>query len=230
MSDDSKRVDQYIAQAPEFARPILERVRKAFHKGCPEVEETIKWKCPHFMYKGMLGGMAAFKEHVSFGFWKSKRMDDPENLFGTGTGKKASMCNAHIKSLKDLPAQSVLVAYVRQAKKLNDDGVKKDSRVAKKKVVVPGIPPDLDNGVQEKHKSNELFRFAGAQPSSRIFGVDTPGQTSGNTRKTHCRNDQTLECQQTSQLEVRKKALNFHWHSKETNPRTRQYEMRFCWA
>jgi uncharacterized protein YdeI (YjbR/CyaY-like superfamily) len=157
MSDDSKRVDQYIAQAPEFARPILERVRKAFHKGCPEVQETIKWNCPHFMYKGMLGGMSAFKEHVSFGFWKSKLMDDPENLFGTGTGKKASMCNAHIKSLKDLPAQSVLVMYVRQAKKLNDEGVKKDSRGSKKKIVVPGIPPDLATALKKNSKAMTYF-------------------------------------------------------------------------
>ena len=34
---------------------------------CPEVEETMKWSTPHFDYKGMFCGIAAFKEHV--GIW-----------------------------------------------------------------------------------------------------------------------------------------------------------------
>ena len=37
------RVDAYIADAPEFARPILERARAVVHEACPQVEETMKW-------------------------------------------------------------------------------------------------------------------------------------------------------------------------------------------
>jgi hypothetical protein len=62
------RIDAYIAKAAPFAQPILTHVRELVHKTLPDVEETIKWSMPHFMYRGIiLGNMAAFKEHCSFG-------------------------------------------------------------------------------------------------------------------------------------------------------------------
>ena len=63
------RVDAYIAKSAPFARPILDHLRRVVHAACPAVEETIKWGFPHFMYKGMLCNMAAFKQHCAFGFW-----------------------------------------------------------------------------------------------------------------------------------------------------------------
>ena len=54
------RVDAYIARAQPFARPILEHLRAVVHAACPDVEETMKWSTPHFTYKGMMAGMAAF--------------------------------------------------------------------------------------------------------------------------------------------------------------------------
>jgi hypothetical protein len=48
MKNHSPKVDAYIAKSPEFARPILERIRKLFHQACPEIEETINWGFPHF--------------------------------------------------------------------------------------------------------------------------------------------------------------------------------------
>ena len=70
MGKRDPRVDAYIAKRAEFARPILERLRGDVHAGCPEVSETIKWGMPAFDYKGPLAGMAAFKQHATFGFWK----------------------------------------------------------------------------------------------------------------------------------------------------------------
>ena len=52
------KVDTYIAEAAPFAKPILRRLRKIVHAGCPAVEETIKWGFPHFVYKGNIAGMA----------------------------------------------------------------------------------------------------------------------------------------------------------------------------
>ncbi len=138
-ADSTKQVDAYIAKAPEFTRPILEKLRKAFHRACPQVEEAIKWGVPHFQYKGILGGMAAFKNHVSFGFWKSKLMPDPEQLFVRGP--KASMCNCQIRSAKEMPSQATLVSYVKEAMRLNDDDVKPPKLRSTKPPVK--IPPDL---------------------------------------------------------------------------------------
>ena len=59
------RIDAYIDKQADFARPILEHVRAAVHEACPEVEETIKWSMPTFVYGGgILCGMAAFKQHA----------------------------------------------------------------------------------------------------------------------------------------------------------------------
>jgi hypothetical protein len=64
------KVDAYVARAQPFAQPILEHLREMVHKGCPGIEETIKWSRPFFEYRGaILCNMSAFKEHCSFGFW-----------------------------------------------------------------------------------------------------------------------------------------------------------------
>ena len=70
MATKDPNIDAYIAKSATFAKPILKHLRTVVHAGCPQVEETMKWSMPHFDYKGMLCGMAAFKEHCSFGFWK----------------------------------------------------------------------------------------------------------------------------------------------------------------
>ena len=161
-TDSEKKTDRYIKDAPEYARPIMEKIRKAVHKGCPQAEEAIKWGCPYFMYKGKLFcGMAAFKKHVGFGFWNSADMDDPEGLFETGTGKKASMCNARFHSAKELPTQKVLVDYVKQSKKLTDAEVAKSKAIkkktVKKKVVVPKPPADLTKAFRSNKTAKTYF-------------------------------------------------------------------------
>ena len=64
------RVDAYVSKATPFAQLVLKHMRALVHKACPEVEETIKWGFPFFMYRGIvLANMAAFKAHCSFGLW-----------------------------------------------------------------------------------------------------------------------------------------------------------------
>ena len=42
MGKKDPRIDTYIAKSADFAKPILNEVRKRVHAACPEVEETIK--------------------------------------------------------------------------------------------------------------------------------------------------------------------------------------------
>lgn len=66
----NQKVDAYIAKARPFAQPIMIHLRELVHKGCPQVEETIKWSRPFFQYRSaILCNMSAFNEHCSFGFW-----------------------------------------------------------------------------------------------------------------------------------------------------------------
>ena len=76
MPKTDPRVDAYIKKAKPFAQPILTHLRKVVHRAVPEVEETMKWSAPHFDYKGMFCGIAAFKEHVGFGFWKAALLEE----------------------------------------------------------------------------------------------------------------------------------------------------------
>ena len=54
-------VDAYIAKSADFAQPILRHLRALMHKGCPRIEETIKWGVPTFEREGIVAMMAAFK-------------------------------------------------------------------------------------------------------------------------------------------------------------------------
>src|SRR5205085_1059154 len=81
-------------------QPILHELRDVVHQACPEVEETMKWSFPHFMYKGILCSMASFKEHCAFGFWKGGLiLDGKENKSVDAMGQFG-----RIVSRQDLPA------------------------------------------------------------------------------------------------------------------------------
>src|SRR5579885_3562057 len=112
-----KKVDAYIANAQPFAQPILNHIRKIVHAACPDCEEKMKWSFPHFDYNGqMMCSMAAFKQHVAFGFWKAKLLDDPKGIL---TSEEAMGHLGKITSVKDLPSERDLTRFIKQAMKLN---------------------------------------------------------------------------------------------------------------
>lgn len=119
MRHRDQRVDAYIAKAAPFARPILEHVRAIVHEGCPDVEEAIKWGMPGFLYGGrLLCGMAAFKAHASFGFWKHALVvGEGEEQAGMGSFGK-------LETVRDLPPKKQLVAYVKKAAALDAQGAR----------------------------------------------------------------------------------------------------------
>lgn len=80
MGTKLKEVDNYIAGRADFARPILNHLRDVIHKASPEIFEEVKWGMPAFNYMGFLCGMAAFKNHCAFNFWKSSIMPDPHGI------------------------------------------------------------------------------------------------------------------------------------------------------
>lgn len=139
MATKSREIDTYIAKSADFAKPILNHLRELVHKTCPDAEETMKWSFPHFDYKGeMLCSMAAFKQHCSFGFWKASLMKDKE-LMETAQSEVAMGHLGRITSLKDLPSDKKITAWIKKAMKLNEDGIKvvKKKPTEKKDLVVP---------------------------------------------------------------------------------------------
>jgi uncharacterized protein YdeI (YjbR/CyaY-like superfamily) len=123
------RVDACVEKSAEFAQPILNYLRDVVHEACPDVQETIKWGMAAFEHHGLLGMMAAFKQHCAFGLWKGgmvlekgERSRDAMGQFG------------RITSLKDLPPKRVLLGYIREAARLNEEGVKSPAPKVKPKI------------------------------------------------------------------------------------------------
>ncbi len=139
MGKKDKSIDAYIAKSAPFAKPILNHIRELVHKTCPEVEEKMKWSFPHFDYKGeMMCSMAAFKQHASFGFWKAALMKDPV-LVETARSEVAMGHLGKLTSLKDLPSDKKMTAWIKEAMKLNEQGIKvvKPKAAEKKEIIVP---------------------------------------------------------------------------------------------
>lgn len=142
MGKKDTRVDAYIAKSKDFAKPILNHLREVVHRACPDVEETMKWSFPHFDYKGeMMFSMAAFKEHMAMGFWKGSIMKDPDKILDKDR-EQAMGHFGRITAMKDLPSDKILTKYIKEAMRLNDEGIKlpvkkKASEKEKKEFVVP---------------------------------------------------------------------------------------------
>jgi uncharacterized protein YdeI (YjbR/CyaY-like superfamily) len=171
MGRKDPRLDVYIANAGEFARPILQHLRRLVHAACPDVEETMKWSFPHFDYKGMMCSMAAFKQHCSFGFWKGalildERATRPDGAQGMGQFGR-------ITALSDLPADKVLTGYIKKAVELNDSGVKLPARPKAKENKTLTVSPALAKAFKKNKKAQTTFEnFSYSHKKEYIEWID----------------------------------------------------------
>ena len=155
MTNHNPQIDAYIQKAQPFARPILIKLRGLFHKACPQIEERLKWGMPSFEHHGIVGGFAAFKQHVSWGLWKAKLIDDPTNAMATDAS--SAMGGGKLKSVKDLPPEAILLGLMRQAVDLNARGVKLPRTPTAKKPP-PKTPPDLAAALKRSAKAAAVYQ------------------------------------------------------------------------
>ncbi len=176
MPSRDPRIDAYIKKAAPFAQPILTHLRDVVHRACPGVVEGLKWSSPHFDYKGIFCGMAAFKAHCTFGFWKYQllagvlpRVDEQAmGQFG------------RIASIDDLPDDRTLIRIVQAAAKLNDEGVKAPRAAAKKK---PAVKPPAYFISAIKRNKKALATYNEFRPSKKRDYVEWVTEAkSGDTR------------------------------------------------
>jgi uncharacterized protein YdeI (YjbR/CyaY-like superfamily) len=146
-------IDAYIAKSADFAEPILMHIRKLVHQACPNVEEKLKWSCPHFDYKGPLCSMAAFKEHCAFGFWKASLID---GLKEGGDKAPAAGNFGALKKKSDLPPDKVIIGYIKQAMALNEKGIKVEKKVMPKKDLE--VPDELTAALKKNKKALEVWK------------------------------------------------------------------------
>ena len=156
MPSTDARIDAYIAKSADFAKPILTHLRKLVHKACPETTETIKWGMPFFETSGsILCNIAAFKEHCSFGLWNAPLLKDPEGILQV-KDRNAMGHFDRITSVKDLPADKIIIAYLKEAASLNAQGVKKP---VAKKAPKPEltVPKELQTALNKNKKAKATF-------------------------------------------------------------------------
>lgn len=88
----------------------------------------MKWSSPFFLHQGILAGMPAFKRHCAIIFWKGKLI----------LGKERAQLR-RLTSADDLPADKILLGWLRKAVELNETGTNSRGRSKgrKKDAAVP---------------------------------------------------------------------------------------------
>jgi uncharacterized protein YdeI (YjbR/CyaY-like superfamily) len=159
MPTTDKRIDAYVAKSPDFAKPILIRLRELVHEACPDCEETLKWGHPTFMYGGaIMCGMLAFKERCGLHFWKGVLIV-PE---GSDDGQWAKL--SHLTKVSDIPPKKAMAGYFKKAMALNDSGETVPKRPVKPKKELAA--PDVFLAALKKNKKAQAT-FDGFSPSHK---------------------------------------------------------------
>ena len=154
MVEKDPRIDAYIGKAADFAKPILTHFRELIHTVCPDVKENIKWSVPHFdCYGAPLYSIAAFKNHCAVNLWKAALIPDTHNIFGE---KEAAGQFGKLTSLKDLPSDKIMKEYLKEAVRLNKEGINlsKPKNTEKKELIMPEA---LIKSLAKNKKAQQAF-------------------------------------------------------------------------
>ena len=150
------RIDAYIDKSADFAKPILRHIRQVVHQASPLITETVKWGMPFFDYKGPVCMMAAFKQHLGFGFWKASRLNDPNHLLQGSDEEAAAGSFGRIVTLADLPSDKALMDFVQQMIKINESGIKEPKKPSAPKAELP-MPAEFDKLLRENLVAMDNF-------------------------------------------------------------------------
>jgi uncharacterized protein YdeI (YjbR/CyaY-like superfamily) len=151
----AKDVDDYVANAPECTRPILVKLRRIFRRASPKLQEAIKWGVPCYVYKGPVAGFAAYKQHVSWGLWKSRLVNDPDALLD----RRGIVMGGKIANVSEIPPGSKLVGLIKQVIALNEAGIKNP------KPPDPKVPADFAAAM--KNSASAANHYAAFTPARK---------------------------------------------------------------
>lgn len=81
----SQRIDQLIAETPDWRGETLARIRKCILEADPEIIEEWKWMgSPVWSRHGMIAVGNAHKDKVKLTFMHGAGLPDPDKLFNAG--------------------------------------------------------------------------------------------------------------------------------------------------
>lgn len=99
------RVTEYIQNAPEEQRFILDQLRALIHKAVSEVDEDVKWGIPVFTKTKIFTYLRSTKKHVALGIYNIEKIND-ENGILQGTGKQ--MKHLKFETSEDIDEQLII--------------------------------------------------------------------------------------------------------------------------
>jgi len=172
------RIDAYIAKAPPFAKPILEKVRERVHAVVPDIEEGMKWSVPTYLRNGKIViGTAAFKAHAIVNFWRGQELgfDTQDGAMGQ-LGKLTSVEQlppqldemiAKAAALSDTPAPRKPKHPPKPPVEMHPEFAEALARAPKAKAAMDGFPPSaqreyLEWVAEAKQDSTRQKRIANA--------------------------------------------------------------------
>lgn len=144
------RVDAYIAKAPDFAQPILKKIRTAVLAADKTAQEDIKWSAPTLMKDGLVCSFVGFQKHVALWFHKGALLSDPDKILISG--KTIAMRAIHFTDAGQVQALQIQ-RLVRQAIELNTSGV----HAPKRAVRSVAVPKDLSTAFTRVPRAKRSF-------------------------------------------------------------------------
>ncbi len=96
---NQQQVTDYIEDAPEDQKKIMETIRKIIHESVNGCEENYKWSRPVFSKGHDFAYLQKTKNHITLGFMNYAKIDDRDNQL-EGTGK--DMRHIKVKGITDI--------------------------------------------------------------------------------------------------------------------------------
>ncbi len=155
--------------------------------------------------RDVLGNMAAFKAHCSFGFWGAEMT---KVLATDGVLQDGGMGSlGRIESVKDLPSDKAMLGYIRQAVELVDTGQGGNRftmarRAAKAPEGCGGDSGGVCGGFEEEQGGGEGFRGVQPKLQAGVCGVDRGCQARGDSGTPHCAGGGVDRGGEAAELEV----------------------------
>lgn len=157
-------IDEYIVNAPDYAQPILNKLRALILVSSDKIVEDWKWGAPNFGHKGMVCWLAAFKNHVGINFLKGSLIEDKFGLFHEDEFEEKGNRMIRFTPETKIEAEKI-IDYILQGIELNEKGIKVP--IKKKELVIPDyINSLLDNNPKAKET------FVNFPPSHKMEYVE----------------------------------------------------------
>ncbi|MEQ9286785.1 MAG: YdeI/OmpD-associated family protein [Cyclobacteriaceae bacterium] len=144
-------INTYISKSSEFAKPILEELRRMINSCDDRIVEDWKWGAPNFAFKGVFCWTAAFQEHVGVNFYKGALIKDRFNLLEHEGAAEKSNRILKIRALGEIN-ENAMRDYVQQCVHFNE---KEMNPIIPKKET--SIPSSLLQALKSNKKAFENF-------------------------------------------------------------------------